>query len=237
MLQFDKLDSTNAYAKQNIDMLEDKTIVSTSIQTSGYGRFTRSWVDLGTENIYMTFVLKPSESLSEKHANLTQYLSVTLSRQLEILGLCPQIKWPNDVLLNGRKVCGILAETVIKGGKLKGIALGIGVNLNASAQSLLDIDRPATSVNLELGHDINKQEFMQKLVGNFFENYDEFLEKGFIYIKEDYEKRAIFLNKKINVAVFDKIKEGEFAGFGDDGTLLLRTSEGQIENVNMGELI
>jgi len=237
MLQFDKLDSTNTYAKQNIDMLEDKTIVSTNVQTSGYGRFTRSWVDLGTENIYMTFVLKPSDSLSEKHANLTQYLSVTLCKQLETLGLCPQIKWPNDVLLKGKKVCGILAETVVKGGKLKGIALGIGVNLNASAQSLDEIDRPATSVNLEIGHDINKQEFMQKLVEGFFVNYDEFLEKGFIYIKEDYEKRAMFLNKAIKVSVFDKIKEGEFAGFGDDGTLILRTSEGQIENVNMGELI
>jgi len=276
IINFKTLDSTNTYAKKNIETLADKTIVSTNIQTKGYGRFDRTWVDLGEGNIYMTMVLKPSEAFSEVYSNLTQYLSVCLCKHLEEMGMEPQIKWPNDVLLNGKKVCGILAESVFRGGKLKGIVLGIGVNLNANLENLNEIDRPATSVNIELGQTVNKQDFMQKILEKFFADYDEFLEKGFVYIKEDYEKRSVLVKGKrkrgkakedninnvpsspspiskspleyflptggggsspIKVAVFNKIKQGVFNGFDDDGTLLLLMPDGIIEKINMGEII
>lgn len=239
LLSFKKLDSTNKYAKLNIDSLDDKTVISTDIQTAGYGRFERVWVDLGAENIYMTFVLKPSEQINEVYANLTQYLSVCLCKQLETINICPQIKWPNDVLINGKKVCGILAESVIRAGKLKGIVLGIGINLNASFDSVNKIDRPATSLNLELGHAIDKQEFMQNLINIFFKNYDEFLEKGFEYIRAYYENHSLFTIhcSLLKVAVFDKVKEGIFNGFDDNGNLLLTNSEGETEHINMGEII
>lgn len=258
IISFEKLDSTNKYAKQNIENLVDKTIISADVQTNGYGRFERRWVDLGTENIYMTFVLKPSDTLSPVHSNLTQYLSVCLCKQLEeiiahsmipltpTLSPCgrgriihPEIKWPNDVLLNGKKVCGILAETVIKGGKLKGIVLGIGVNLNASEKNLNEIDRPATSLNIELGRTVNKQEFMQKLVKNFFKNYDEFLEKGFEFIKDDYENFSLLTSHSspLKIAVFNHIKEGMFNGFDNNGNLILLMPDGKVENINMGEIV
>lgn len=237
IINFKELNSTNSYSKQNIEALLDKTVIATDVQTSGYGRFERSWVDLGTENIYMSFILKPSEQLSNVHANLTQYLSVCLCKQLEGFGLEPQIKWPNDVLLSGKKVCGILAETVIRGHKLKGIVLGIGVNLNTSLDSLNEIDRPATSVNLEIGKTIDKQKFMKDLIESFFTNYDEFLEKGFCFIKEDYETRASFLNQNIKVAVFNIIKEGFSQNIDDCGNLILIDKNGQIEKINMGEII
>lgn len=233
---FEKLESTHTYAKQNIDLLEDKTIISTNRQTNGYGRFTRKWVDLGKENIYMTFVLKPSEKLSEIYANLTQYLSICLCKQLEEIGLRPQIKWPNDVLINGKKVSGILAETVIKKDKLKGIILSIGVNLNVSKNDLKEINQPVTAVNIELEKPINKQEFMQKLTENFFADYKEFLEKGFKFIKSDYEKRASFLSQNIKITVFNIEKEGFFKGFDDIGNLVLLNSDGKIEKIGMGEI-
>jgi len=190
IISFEKLDSTNKYAKDNIKTLADKTVISADCQTNGYGRFQRVWIDVGSENIYMTFVLKPSGILQEVHANLTQYLSVVLCKQLEEINLSPTIKFPNDVLLNGKKISGILAESITKSGKLKGIVLGIGINLNSKAESLKIIDQPATSISLELGQKINKQEFMQKLIQNFFKNYDEFLEKGFEYIKNELEVRS-----------------------------------------------
>lgn len=238
IITFEQLNSTNTYCKENIETLDDKTIVVADFQTSGYGRFNRSWVDLGTENIYMTFVLKPSEELSVVYANLTQYLSLCLCKILEEFNLTPKIKWPNDVLLSEKKVCGILAESVIKGGKLKGIVLGIGVNLNASKENLDNIDRPATSLNIELYHPINKDDFMQKLISQFFLNYDEFLEKGFILIKNDYENRS-FLTKsteEIKIAIFNNIKSGFFEGFDRNGNLLLK-SDFVTEKINMGELI
>lgn len=245
IISFEKLESTHAYAKQNIDSLEDKTIISTDIQTNGYGRFERKWVDLGKENIYMSFILKPSDKFSDIYANLTQYLSVCFCKQLEEMGLNPHIKWPNDVLINGKKVSGILGETIIKNNKLKGIILSIGINLSVSEDDLKKIDRPVTAINIELEKDINKQDFMQKLIENFFENYDEFLEKGFVSIKKDYEERS-FLKEKgkgekgkdnIKVAVFNSAKEGIFKGFDDNGNLLLLMPDGKTEKISMGEII
>jgi len=237
ILFFEKLDSTNTYSKLNLDSLSDKTVVSTKVQTAGHGRFERSWVDLGTENIYMSIVLKPSDKFSETYSNLTQYLSIVLSEQLEELGLSPQIKWPNDVLLNGKKVCGILAEAVFKGEKLRGIILGIGVNLNVKAELLSQIDRPATSVNLELGQDVDKPEFMDKLLSRFFAGYDDFLKNGFVSIRDEYEKRASFLDQDLNIAIFNRVQSGFCCGVTKDGALVLVDSEDKVHLINMGEIV
>lgn len=237
IINLKEVDSTNKYAKENIEKLGDKTIISTDMQTAGYGRFNRSWVDLGSENIYMTFVLKPSDEIRLEYSCLTQYLSVCLCKQLEKLGLTPKIKWPNDVLINEKKVCGILAEAVIKGGKLKGIVLGIGINLNAKSQNLAEIDRPATSLNLELGHVIEKPLFIVELIDIFFKDYDDFLKNGFNFIKQKYEDLSILQKSEnlLNVAVFNKVKTGYFRGFDNNGNLILLTDNGEA-NLNMGEL-
>jgi len=237
ILSFEKLDSTNTYSKLNLDILADKTVVSTSIQTAGRGRFERSWVDLGSDNIYMSIVLKPSGKFSVTYSNLTQYLSVVLCKQLEEMGLSPQIKWPNDVLLNEKKVCGILAEAVFKGAELRGIVLGIGVNLNAKAELLSQIDRPATSVNLELGHAVDKTEFMDKLLVEFFAGYDDFLKNGFVSIRDEYEKLASFLDQELNIAIFNRVQSGFCCGVTKDGALVLVDSEDKVHLINMGEIV
>ncbi len=159
IISFEKLDSTNKYAKDNFDNLDDKTIIIADCQTNGYGQFQRAWVDAGGENIYVTFVLKP-KTLQQEHVDLTNYLAEVLCNQFTELGLTPMIKPPNDVLINGKKVCGILAESITKGDKLKGIALGVGINLNSQIENLQKIDQPATSVSLELGREINKRNLL-----------------------------------------------------------------------------
>lgn len=241
IIYFDKIDSTNTYAKTNIDALADKTVISTNMQTQGRGRFTRTWVNVGSDNIYMTIVLKPSENFSEVYSNLTQYLSVVLCRVLEGLAdpytLEPKIKWPNDVLLNGKKVSGILAETVIRGGKLKGIVLGIGVNLNAPQEILSQIDRPATAINIELGKDICKQEFLEKLLVEFFKGYDSFLKNGFQSIKAEYVKRASFLNQELDISIFNKIQSGFSKDVDNNGALVLVDKDGVEHFINMGEIV
>ncbi len=176
IISFKKLDSTNKYAKENFDNLADKTVIIADCQTNGYGQFQRAWVDAGGENIYMTFILKP-QSLLQEHINLTLCLAEVVCDLIngKLQEKIASIKPPNDVLINGKKVCGILAESITKGDKLKGIALGIGINLNSHAENLQKIDQPATSVSHELGHEINKQEFIDKLINKFFEKYDIFI--------------------------------------------------------------
>lgn len=179
-LYLDEVDSTNLYGKKNIDTLADKTVISAKRQLSGRGRLNRVWLDLGEGNLFVSLVLKPSLKFDEKFANLTQYLSVILCKTLEQYGLQPEIKWPNDVLINGKKVAGILSETVMQGQIFKGLVLGFGVNISAGANDVkLVTDKYVTSVSLERGKLVDGKLFLNDLLNLFFQDYNKFLESGF----------------------------------------------------------
>ena len=217
----EEIDSTNRYAKSNIEKLKDRTIVQAARQTAGRGRLQRCWIDLGDDNLFLTFVLKPSQTFLEVYSNLTQYLSVILCKILEKYDLQPQIKWPNDVLVDGKKIAGILSETVMQGNAFKGLVLGIGVNINADEKELEKIDRPVTSLNLQTGKSIDLKEFKDMLVNDFFENYEIFLKEGFSYIKEYYINHASFLEKEICVQILNEKKSGMAKSITDKGELVL----------------
>lgn len=221
-----EVDSTNLYAKSNIENLADKSIVHAANQTAGRGRLQRTWVNLGEGNLFLTFVLKPSNSFNEVYSNLTQYLSVVLCKILEEYGLKPQIKWPNDVLINGKKIAGILSETVMQGSLFKGLVLGIGVNLNTSEKDLASvIDKEATSLNLEISKLVDVNLFLDKLAEEFFADYDNFLQKGFELIKNDYISRTCFLDTEICVQVFNDKKCGIAKAINDKGELVMSNNQ------------
>ena len=238
IIHLDEVNSTNLYAKQNLEILSDRTIVIADKQTNGRGRFDRTWIDLGKENLFMTIILKPSSSFNEVYANLTQYLSVVLVKILEEYGLSPKIKWPNDVMVNDGKISGILSETVMQGSNFKGIVLGIGVNLNADKGDLKQIkERVATALNIELNREyIDKKLFTEKLLNEFFKNYEEFLKLGFSMIKKEYVQKCNFLNKEISVQVFNKKKSGIAKRINDNGELVLEKNN--IEFIlTMGDIL
>ena len=221
-----EVDSTNLYAKSNIENLADKSIVHAANQTAGRGRLQRTWVNLGEGNLFLTFVLKPSNSFNEVYSNLTQYLSVVLCKILEEYGLKPQIKWPNDVLINGKKIAGILSETVMQGSLFKGLVLGIGVNLNTSEKDFASvIDKEATSLNLEISKPVDVNLFLDKLAEEFFADYDNFLQKGFELIKNDYISRTCFLDTEICVQVFNDKKCGIAKAINDKGELVMSNNQ------------
>lgn len=220
-IYLDETESTNNYAKEHITEIEDKVIVYTSKQTRGRGRFDRTWVDLGSENIYMSIVLKPAEEMRRNFSNLTQYTALKLAETFEKYGVIPQIKWPNDILINNKKISGILAETVIKNNKLAGIIIGIGINLNANEEDFSKIDKPVTSLNIETNKKINKEEFLNDYICKFFDKYDEFLQKGFPYIKTDYEKYINFLGKEIIINNLNKTITGIAEEITNDGAIII----------------
>lgn len=221
LIFLEEVGSTNAYVKQHMSELSDSTVVYTSHQTDGRGRLSRKWIDTGENNIYMTFCLKPSCEFQEIYSNLTQYLSVVLCKTLEKYGVDSKIKWPNDVLVDGKKIAGILSETSMQGSSFKGIALGIGVNLNTS-QTLLDsIDKPATSLAVILNKEIDREKFLKTLTDEFFLNYNRFLNTGFAMIRDFYLNHASFLNTDISVNVLGKIESGCAVDITQDGALVL----------------
>ena len=194
LIELETVNSTNNFAKENINQLSDKTIISAKTQTNGYGRFRRKWISDIPENIYLSIILKPADT--KNIINLTQYLCVILCKTLEDYEIKPEIKWPNDVLVNGKKISGVLCECVNK----NNIVLGLGVNLNIEQKNIEQISQPATSLNLEIGKKVNKKIFQKKLLNNFFTKYETFLKEGFVFIKNDYVKRTCFLGKTIFVS-------------------------------------
>ena len=218
-LFLEEIDSTNKYAKEHLSNLGDKCIIYAGNQTAGRGRLQRKWSSHSGNNIYASIVLKPSKELKENYSNLTQYLSIILAETLEEYNIDSQIKWPNDVRINGKKISGILAESVIEKNELKGIILGFGVNLNCTKDDIEKIDQPATSLNLETGMVIDRENFLNKVVDKFCLRYNKFIEEGFLLIREDYIRRAEFLNTPVTVKVFDKEVSGIAEDITDEGAL------------------
>ena len=233
----EEVESTNKYAKEHIKDYEDMSLIYTDNQTNGRGRLDRKWSFGGKDNIYASIILKPSDEMKEIYSNLTQYLCVVLAQTFEEYGVTPTIKWPNDIQINGKKISGILAEGVIENGKLEGLILGFGINLNTKIDFLSKINQPATSLNIETGRFIDKKIFLKKLLEKFCLLYDSFIEDGFTFIKNDYIRRAGFLNKNVTVKVFDKEICGIAEDITDNGALILRDENYKKHILLIGDIL
>lgn len=218
-------DSTNKYAMRNIADFADKTVIIAQKQTDGHGRFDRKWLSDNPQNLYMSIILKPCDTFNENLplSNLTQYLSVAIVKTLERYGVEASIKWPNDVLVDKKKISGILAEASAQGNKLNGIVLGAGINLNMTEDEIKTVDQRATSLNLETNREIDKKEFTQNLLEIFFREYDDFLVEGFEHIKHDYISKCFFIGKEITIKNLDEITKGIAKKINEDGSLTLKT--------------
>lgn len=178
ILHLDEIDSTSVYARKNLKDLKNFEVISADIQTLGHGQFERKWFSSSKNggNIYISIVLKPQniEHLNE----LTRYASFKAAQSIAQYGPNPTFKYPNDVLIEGKKISGILAESVFLGNEFKGVIVGIGINLNLDNEELKNIDIPATSLSVEIGRNIDKNEFLNKLLDNFKNDWEDFLLNG-----------------------------------------------------------
>jgi BirA family biotin operon repressor/biotin-[acetyl-CoA-carboxylase] ligase len=234
---FEELDSTNVYALKNILELSDRTVVSAATQTNGVGRLNREWFSSKEGNIYLSIVLKPQMELRDiPLSSLTQYMSVVLCQLLQKYSVHAEIKWPNDTLVNGKKIAGILSQTSIIGEKLQGYVLGIGINLNLEFDDLTHISQPATSLNLLTGTNIDSSTFRKELLDSFFYGYEEFLNNGFSGIMEEYVRRCTFLGKSIKVNINGKTSSGIASEITNDGALVLFNNNESFK-ITMGEMI
>ncbi len=178
IIKLDRIDSTSVWARKNLASLNDFDVISAAIQENGHGQFERKWysTDKNGGNIYISLVLKPDniEHLNE----LTRFTALIVSEVLKKYGLKPDFKFPNDILINGKKISGILAESVFQGSEFKGVVLGMGINLNLDDSDVRKIDIPATSIFLETGKNIDKDKFLNELIEYFGKRYEEFLLNG-----------------------------------------------------------
>jgi BirA family biotin operon repressor/biotin-[acetyl-CoA-carboxylase] ligase len=218
-ITLEEVHSTNSYALEHLPFFEDGTVIFTMHQTNGRGRYNRSWICDNSTNLYMSIVLKP-QNKNYPFSNLTQYLSVVVCMVLEEkFSLSPAIKWPNDILVNGSKISGILAESSVENNTIKGVVLGLGLNVNLQQETLNKIDQKATSIAVLKQQNYDVEEILKYICDKFFEDYNKFVENGFGFIKEEYIKRCEFLGKNISIRELGEKKQYLAKSIDDDGLL------------------
>lgn len=198
------------------------TVVVADAQTAGRGRLGRGWVSVRGLNLYMSVLLRPAVPPGAA-PQLSLVAGVAVARAIEAEGVETRIKWPNDVLLGGRKVCGILTELEAEADRVEFVIVGIGVNLNSRPEhfppELRDI---ATSVGLAAGRPVERARFAARLLGELEHCYDRYIEAGFGALAGEWNGRSALTGRRVTVAgaARDAVS-GSCAGIDGDGALLL----------------
>ena len=149
-------------------------------------------------------------------------------------GLRAEIKWPNDVLINGRKVCGILIESDVQGDRVNHSVIGIGVNVNLKLAGFPEILPIATSLSDELGRDVSRLSVLRCLLVELEKLYQALSSGGSIY--EEWRDRLVTLGKKVRATTVDNVYEGVAESVAPDGSLLLRGLDGSLTKIVVGDV-
>ncbi|VGO12318.1 Bifunctional ligase/repressor BirA [Pontiella desulfatans] len=232
----DRLGSTNAYMKDCFfsgSRIENGNIVAAREQTAGRGRSERKWLSGPDTNLcFSLYVETDAELLAVPSLTMATALAVT--DHLNSLRIPAAPKWPNDVLVGEKKICGILSERVNRPDRT-GIIIGIGFNINMSSGEAGAIDRPATSLLIESGQAHNLQQTLEQLLPLLHHWIGEWEKGGFAAIRETWTQKAGPIGKPLSVHDGDVRKSGTLAGFGEYGELLLNTENG-LETIWSGDV-
>ena len=167
IIHFPVLDSTNTFAKAHLETLQHSDVIVADIQTAGRGQKGHPWRSDVVGNVYASIVLKPQSAKADDLPALTQVLASAIIGTLLFYGVDATMKWPNDVMVGGKKIAGILAEAITQGQMVKGVVLRFGVNLTMP-QTILDaIDQPATSLNILIEKLVNRDAFLGQVMARF----------------------------------------------------------------------
>ena len=234
---YSETDSTNDKAfALGIAGAPEGTVVIADRQSSGKGRLQRSWHSPPGVNIYTSLILRPRIASSEA-ARIPIVAGIAVAEVLDKYSPSRiKLKWPNDVLLNNKKVCGILSQAKIAGKKIDFIVLGIGININIGQNELpLEICDSATSLIMETGREISRQELIISLYENLEKWYKQLLQKGFIRIKEKWLEMTPMIGQTVQVIFQDEKIEGKATGIDDEGSLIILAERNKEIKVYAGD--
>lgn len=235
-----ELESTNDIAFELAkEGASEGTVVIAETQTKGRGRLQRKWISPAGFNLYMSIIFRPS--ISSKDGNiLTLVSSIALFETVNSYGIKCRIKWPNDLLINRRKVAGVLTEMELAGERVEFVLVGIGINLNMTRGDMNglmgDVSEIATSVREHLGHEVDRPEFAASLINLLEKWYQEFNTSGKSKIIDEWKKRWGDLDRRVRVKVSHNWIEGIAYGLDQDGFLLVRQDNGKTERIIAGDL-
>lgn len=213
------------------------TLVVAEEQTKGKGRLSRPWISAPSLGIYLSIILRSPLPLNEAH-HATTVAAISLAEVLgSRYGLSAMIKWPNDILVMGKKLAGILTELQSDQDLTRFLVVGIGVNVNHSKEDLVGPFRyPATSVAMEAGHPVSRKELLLSFLERFEAQYDVFLKRGFSVFLPRLTGLSAVLGKTVRITSGNNELTGKALGFTEEGGLRILLDNGKDQVIWVGDI-
>jgi len=236
---FQEIESTNSYARRLAEAgAPEGEVVIAERQSEGRGRLGRSWVSPPFSNLYCSLVLRPT--LAPAHApQITLMAAVALADTIaSFVAERPAIKWPNDILIDGKKLAGILTESACDAKRIEFVILGIGVNLNFPRDRMPETIRDrATSLMEVAGKTLSRELFVRRLIQDLDRCYGILGDLGFAAIAPRWEAYFALRGRRVRVEMVGEAINGTATGIDGDGALLLEAEDGVLHRVLAGDVI
>jgi BirA family transcriptional regulator, biotin operon repressor / biotin---[acetyl-CoA-carboxylase] ligase len=235
---FEQTNSTNdVIEKLARDGVKEGVAVFAESQTKGRGRLGRKWVSPARKGLWFSILLRP-DLRPQETTQLTVASAIALLRAIhDETGLSPEIKWPNDILIGGKKVAGILTELNAELDKVRYIILGVGINVNLDANEFpAELKKTATSLKIETGETISRAELAAAILRELDEDYSRICSGKFEDVADEWEENCATMGKNVVVQIGERKIHGRAESLDDDGALLLRTEHGHLERISGGDV-
>lgn len=211
-------------------------VLAAKHQTAGRGRYNRRWLAEEGQNLTFSFLYTTTANGTQL-ASLPMAVALGISDALNVLQIRTQVKWPNDLLIDGAKLCGMLLErSDASHPNGQPVVVGIGLNVNMSGQTAALIDRPATSLRIETGREYDVKEVLNQILNALPPWLEKWETNGFQAIQKDWINRCAYIGETIRVGEGNNIQTGILEGFGTHGQLLLKSPTGHISEIWAGDV-
>src|SRR6266403_5292992 len=219
------------------DGVKEGAVVFAEAQTKGRGRLGRKWISPAKKGLWFSVLLRP-DLRPQEATQLTVASAAALRRAIESnTGLKAEIKWPNDILIRGKKVAGILTELHAEVDRVKHVILGMGVDVNLSPGDFPpEVRKLATSLKAELGKPVSRPELAVAILRELDRDYARVCSGRFAAVAEEWEKHCATLGRRVAIRMGARQIRGRAESLSEDGALLLRTDHGHLERIVGGDV-
>jgi len=237
ILFYQNTGSTNTLALELADTNAEGLVIIADSQNNGKGRLGRTWWSPPEKNIYMSILLKPRIEHSEVTLITIMSAVACATAIRKTAGLKATIKWPNDLIISGKKIGGILTELKLKDKRITHAVVGIGINVNSGRNQLPgDIRETATSVKIENGSTVSREELISETLNEIDRWYAILKDGGKDMLLEEWKGLSSTLGKKVSVIIGNRTLFGAAESIDREGRLILRLASGEVETIHSGDL-
>jgi BirA family transcriptional regulator, biotin operon repressor / biotin---[acetyl-CoA-carboxylase] ligase len=217
--------------------VKEGVVIFAESQTQGRGRLGRTWISPARKGLWFSVLLRP-EIAPQAATQLTIASATSLARAITLqTGIVPEIKWPNDILIRGRKIAGILTEMSAELDHLKEVILGIGIDVNLEAHEFpAPLRKIATSIRIESGQMTDRAGLAVAILRELDRDYERIKRGEFDAVAEQWQRHCSTIGSQVSIRVGDRVVRGRAESLDADGALLLRGQHGHLERIIGGDV-